>query len=419
MPTVLLCTTTVGPEARAFDEAARRLGITLRLVVEPGVEAGARLGTTLQARFDRDPAAVEPVLSALAGAPVDGVVAAGDRPAWLAAHVAQARGVPWHGPDAVASATHRLLARGRWLAAGLPVPWFVSIPATGDDDLERLSRVRFPALIAPVDLPCGDGAVRVGSADELMAARTRLATGLARSGRAASASADTLIVEGVADGQAFALDGVLEAGALRVFALCAQVAASDDGDRATILVTPAPLARARQQVIAGHVARAALALGLHHGPVHAEGVDDGEAVIVTAVVPRPIDGRRAGVVPVIAPDGSRCGLEDVLLAHAVGRPLDGYGHEAVARGVLRAPVTPIVSVGDGPCLSEIRGLPGVTAVDTAADPSMGLAGAGQGETRAVLVFAESGQPDDVIAVLRAVQRVLRAGQARVSPTPTA
>ena len=81
-----------------------------------------------------------PVLAALEGTPVDGVLAVGDRPAWLAAHIAQAHGLPWHAPEAVAVATHKLLARGRMLAAGLPVPWFVSLPAHGDDDLDRLTR---------------------------------------------------------------------------------------------------------------------------------------------------------------------------------------------------------------------------------------------------------------------------------------
>ena len=126
MPTVLLCTTTVGYQVRAFDEAARRAGVTLRLVSDRCDHLEDPWGDhAIAARFERDEALVAPVLAALEGTPVDGVLAVGDRPAWLAAHLASARGVPWHRPDAVAAATNKLLARGRLLAAGLPVPWFV------------------------------------------------------------------------------------------------------------------------------------------------------------------------------------------------------------------------------------------------------------------------------------------------------
>ena len=252
-------------------------------------------------------------------------------------------------PEAVAVATHKLLARGRMLAAGLPVPWFVSVPARGDEDLDRLTRVRFPCVVKPVGLSASRGVIRVDSADALMAARDRLAALLARPDVRASASTDdeTLIVEGFVPGREFALDGVLEQGALRVFALFEKPDPLDGPFfEETIYVTPARLAPARQHVIAGHIARAALALGLHHGPVHAECRVDDEDIVVLEVAPRPIGGLCARAIPVIAPDGSRCGLEDALLTHALGQSLDAYGHQAIASGVLD---------GAGSCLGAPAG----------------------------------------------------------------
>jgi hypothetical protein len=419
MPTVLLCTTTLGYQARAFDEAARRAGVTLRIVSDRCDRLDDPWGDdAIPARFDQDPALVAPVLAALDDMPVDGVLAVGDRPAWLAAHIAQARGLPWHHPEAVAIATHKLRARGRWLAAGLPVPWFVSVPARGNEDLDRLTRVRFPSVIKPVGLSASRGVIRVDSAAALMAARERLAALLARPDVRAAASTDdeTLIVEGFVPGQEFALDGVLEQGALRVFALFEKPDPLDGPYfEETIYVTPARLAPARQQVIAGHIARAALALGLHHGPVHAECRVDGDAIVVLEVAPRPIGGLCARAIPVVAPDGTRCGLQDVLLAHALGESIEGYGHQAIASGVLMVPVPSGGHLRDVDGVDDVRALPGVTDVVITARPGTRLEPLPEGGRYPGFVFAEGEQPDEVIGTLRAASNRLRLVMDRALP----
>src|SRR5918993_1782722 len=188
MPNVLLCTTTLGYQARAFDDAARRAGVTVQIVSDRCDHLEDPWGDrAIPARFDRDARHVGPVLAALAGTAVDGVLAVGDRPAWLAAHIAAAHKLPWHSADSVAVATHKLLARGRMLAAGLAVPWFVSLPTAGHEDLDRLTRVRFPCVVKPVGLSASRGVMRVDSLPELLAARDRLARLLSRADVRASA----------------------------------------------------------------------------------------------------------------------------------------------------------------------------------------------------------------------------------------
>jgi len=411
MPNVLLCTTSVGYQVRAFDQAARRAGVTLRIVSDRCDHLDDPWGDdAVPARFDRDPRHVAPVLASLEGVPVDGVIAVGDRPAWLAAHIAQARRLPWHDPAAVAVATHKLLTRGRLLAAGLPVPWFVSIPSRGDDDLDRLTRVRFPCVIKPVGLSASRGVIRADSLAELLAARERVAAMLGRADVRATASTDddTLIIEAFVPGQEFALEGVLEQGALRVFALFEKPDPLDGPYfEETIYVTPARVAPSRQQVIAGHIARAALALGLHHGPIHAECRVDGDDVVVLEVAPRPIGGLCARAVPVIGPDGTRCGLEDALLAHALGQPLDGFGHQAIASGVLMVPVPETGRFRAVEGLDQVRALPAVTGVEVTARPGTLLERLPEGGRYPGFVFAEADHPDHVIDTLRQASQRLR------------
>ena len=308
------------------------------------------------------------------------------------------------------------------LAAGLPVPWFVSLPARGDEDLERLMRVRFPCVIKPVGLSASRGVMRADSLTDLLAARDRIAALLERPDvRAAStADADTLIVEGFVPGQEFALDGVLEHGALRVFALFEKPDPLDGPVfEETIYVTPARLAPERQHVIAGHIARAALALGLHHGPIHAECRVDGDDIVVLEVAPRPIGGLCARAIPVVAPDGTRCALEDALLAHALGQSLDRYGHQALASGVLMVPVPVAGRLREVQGVEAVRAMPWVTGVEVTARPGQMLEPLPEGGTYPGFVFAQGAQPDDVVAALREAAGRLRLVVDRVLPTSKA
>ena len=94
-PTVLLFTTTVGYQARAFDHAAEQAGVRLRVVSDRCDQLADPWGNqAIAARFGHDHAHVAGVLSSIGHDTVDGVLAVGDRPAWLAAAVAHARGLP-------------------------------------------------------------------------------------------------------------------------------------------------------------------------------------------------------------------------------------------------------------------------------------------------------------------------------------
>ncbi|HTV01919.1 MAG TPA: ATP-grasp domain-containing protein, partial [Luteitalea sp.] len=219
-----------------------------------------------------------------------------------------------------------------------------------------------------------------------------------------------LLVEGFIPGREFALEGVLELGALRVFALF-EKPGPRDGPRfeTDIIVTPARLPSSRQQVLAGHIARAALALGLHHGPVHAWCRVDGDQIVVPGVSPRPIAGAGARAIPVIDPEGARVGLEDVLIAHALGRSLEGFGHEAVARGVLQLAASPGGQWQAVDGVEDVRTLPHVTGVHVTAVPGGEPRVSGGGGPG--YVVAEAPHPGDVVEALHEAGRrlVVRAG----------
>ena len=85
-----------------------------------------------------------------------------------------------------------------------------------------------------------------------------------------------------------------------------------------------------------HVQRAASALGLTDGPVHAECRVGPGGVFVLEVAARPIGGLCSKVLRF--GDERPVSLEEVLLRHATGRDITHYVREAQAAGVMMIPI---------------------------------------------------------------------------------
>lgn len=403
MPTVLLCARRADMQGTDFPAAATRAGVTLQVMTDDAERPDGAIAVDVARR----PEHVRAALDALAGTPVDGVLVVSDAMAWLASSMAQALELPFHTPAAVEVAVDALLARGRWMAAGLPVPWLVTVPARGDEDLERLTRLRFPCVVRAARLSASRVAIRCDNLDDVMAARTRLATWLNTAVlRRDSAGDDTLLIEAEVPGPELVLVGTLELGALRVFALFERVVLGESEQPADVHVTPARFPPARRQVIAGHIARAAFALGLHHGPIEATCRVDGDDVVVLDVAPRAARAWLAETVPVVSPDGERGTLPDVLIAQARGASLDHYGHQALSSGVLRVGVASPGRLAAYDAITAIERASWITDVEVMAAAGVDVRPAPEGEP-VLQVRAQGNQPDDVIETLAGVASRLR------------
>ena len=136
-----------------------------------------------------------------------------------------------------------------------------------------LEGVAFPAVVKPLGLSGSRGVIRVNTPAELDAAIARVRALLARKDvRALRSGLDaTLLVEGYIDGPEFAIEGVLTEGRLQAFAIFDKPDPLDGPFfEETIYVTPSALDAGVQAAVIAQVERATRALGLAHGPVHAE-----------------------------------------------------------------------------------------------------------------------------------------------------
>src|ERR1700684_2047323 len=119
---LLLIGATTGYQTRVFAAAAERLGYELLLATDRCHVLDDPWGDRAVALRFEDPSGAAAALATQDR--VDGIVAVGDRPAYIAALAAELMGIPYNSPDSVAASRNKFLARERFRAAGLLVPDF-------------------------------------------------------------------------------------------------------------------------------------------------------------------------------------------------------------------------------------------------------------------------------------------------------
>lgn len=407
MPRVLLLAATTGYQVRAFGEAAEQLGVDLVLATDrcDMLDDPWRDGA-IPVRFHDPTSSVNAILQATRGARLNGVVAVGDRPTVIAAHVLQACGLPGHSPEAAAVARNKLKTRERLRDAGLPVPWFAERPV--QDDPCRDGTVRaFPAVVKPLALSGSRGVMRVDNQEELASAFTRLRTLLASAEVVAERSDahGRVLIEGFIDGPEFAVEALMNRGALHVLAIFDKPDPLDGPFfEETIYLTPSSASSAMQRAIVDAIARAAAALGLFHGPIHAECRANALGIFVLEVAARPIGGLCARALRFIARDrderGPRIPLEELLLRHALGEPSTRWHREETPSGVMMIPIPRRGILRRVSGVEAARGVPGIEGLYITAKPDQVLIPLPEGASYLGFIFARGRSVEDVALALR-------------------
>jgi hypothetical protein len=170
----------------------------------------------------------------------------------------------------------------------------------------------------------------------------------------------------------------------------------------TIYVTPSRLPPATTAEILDVTARAARALGLGHGPIHAELRVDGGRASVVEVAARSIGGLCSQVFRLAAGP-----LEDLLLAHAAGLPLPAPSRAAAAAGVMMIPIPRSGVLRRVTGLDEARAVQGIHEVTVSLQPGEAIRALPEGASYLGFIFAHGATPAAVEAALRASHAKLR------------
>jgi biotin carboxylase len=406
---MLLLSTTTGYQLRSFGESAARLGLELTLGTDRchHLDDPWRDGA-IAVRFFDDEASLAAIRAAHEERPFRGVIAVGDRPALLAARAAESLRLPGNPIEAAAATTNKKLMRQTFAACGLPVPWFFEL--TNDADVRAAAaRVRYPCVVKPLGLSGSRGVIRADTERQFEYAVDRVRKLLARPQvRAMRAGLEyELLIEGFIEGHEYAIEGLITRGELRVLAIFDKPDPLDGPFfEETIYVTLAEEAtRQVQHAIADAVQRATAALGLVHGPVHAECRVGPAGVTLLEVAARPIGGLCSKVLRFTA-GGETLPLEELLLRHASGEEVTPYMREGVAAGVMMIPIPKRgvlkTVLGEG----SARAVPHVEEIRITARPDQLLEPLPEGDSYLGFIFARAAQPADVVAALRESHRRL-------------
>ena len=359
MARVLLLATTTGYQTRAFAAAAERLGVEIvyatdrcDVLDDPWRDGAVAL------RFHDEPWSVAALIDAVARRPIDGVLAVGDRPTVIAAEIVSALGLAGHSPAAARVARNKLSTRKSLTAAGLMAPWFRAVNVTTDAD--TLAReIAYPCVVKPLALSASRGVIRADSPPAFIVAFERLGAILGSPevrGERNEAHGEVLI-EGFIPGREVALEAVMDHGALMPLAIFDKPDPLDGPFfEETIYVTPARLTAEESAAVVEAVVRAARAIGLSHGPVHAECRINADGVFVLEAAARPIGGLCARALSFVhraqAGREPSCSLEELLLQQALGESPAYWQRERAASGVMMIPI---------PRRGVLRGVSGVEA----------------------------------------------------------
>ena len=407
---LLLFTAKLGYQTRSFEDAARKLGVQLVYVTDRCHQLEDPWDDqAIAVRFESPEAAAYTVMEKLRGQDVGGILALGDRPAAAAAYAARGLGLRYNHPAAVEACRSKLRMREVFRDAGLHVPWFRNLSVDPAPEPVLLG-IFYPCVLKPLSLSASQGVVRTNNREEFLAAAARVRRLLKSPEILATRepNLDQMLVEGYIPGKEVAVEGLLTDGVLKILAIF------DKPDplegpyfEETIYVTPSRLPESVQHAIEICARDAVRALGLSHGPVHAEFRINDEGVWPLEVAPRPIGGlcarslRFSFDVP-----SERIGLEELLLRHALELPGWNSPREPVSSGVMMIPV-PNSGIFEGVSGEEAaRSIPGITELSITARLHDTIAAWPEGSSYLGFLFARGDTPEKVELALREAHQKL-------------
>lgn len=397
---VLLLTTVRSYRLEAFADAAARLGLQTVIGLDIPPELADQWPGAWPLSFDDIAASTQSLVNRAADAPIAAILAVDDSGSLLAAAASQALGLSHNRPEAAAAARDKHLMRQVLAAAGMPSPRF-QLFNTADDPELIAATMSYPVVVKPLNLNGSRGVMRADKPEQLVASIARLRPIIQPAG---NARPRPFLIETYIPGSEVSLEGLLSNGELQVLALF------DKPDplegpffEETIYVTPSRLPAEKQAAIKQTVARAAAALGLSTGPVHAELRLNEHGPWIVEVAGRSIGGLCSRTLRF----GVDAPLEELILRQATGMSLPDVLQRPGANGVMMIPVPAAGILRQVSGREAAAAVPGVEGVEISAPLNYPLHPLPEGDAYLGFIFARGESPHDVEQALRQAHAKLR------------
>ncbi len=398
---VLLLLTTATYRASAYLAAAEEMGLRLTVGTDrPDLLAELNPGGSITLDYQKPEEGAARVAQFAREYPLAAIAPVDDDTLILGAMAAEALGLPYHPVEAARATRSKYELRKTLAEEGLASPGF-RLVSSQENPAAIAPGVRYPCVLKPTFMSASRGVVRANDEAEFADAYRRIGAmleepdSLARGG----AEARMILVEDYLEGTEVAVEGLVVRGQTHVLAVF------DKPDplvgpffEETIYVTPSRLPEEILGRVHEETARAARAIRLREGPLHAEiRIDAAGRPWVIDVASRSIGGKCSGALAF----GEGASLERLILSQALGVAPPSLEREACASGVMMIPIP-----GAG-ILRGVRGVEdalcvaGVESVDISINIGGEVVPLPEGERYLGFIFARGERPEEVEAALRA------------------
>jgi biotin carboxylase len=397
----MLLTTPTSYRTAAFLHAAQRLGIETLVIEDTPSPLRELLPLRFTADFRDTAGATEQIAEIARQYGVRAVIPVDDSGTVLAALIAQRLGLPSNDPDAALAARDKWIMRQRLAAAGVPAPRAQAFPALAD--MASLARsMSYPCVVKPTRLSGSRGVIRADDPLSFVRAVDRIRSILASDG--IDLRTAQLLAEPFVPGFEVAVEGLLTDGEFQLLALFDKPDPLDGPFfEETIYVTPSRLPPTVQDEIVAVTAKAARALGLRTGPVHAELRVNEAGPWVIELAGRSIGGLCSRILEF----GTGLSLEELILAHAVGEQLAGLERRPDAVGVMMIPIPRAGILKDVEGIEEASSVPGITGIEITVKRNHRIVPLPEGASYLGFIFARGSDPTEVERALRLAHARLR------------
>ena len=401
MDRLLLILPSATYRAADFMTAAREMGVAITVASERRATMSETMGDrALTLRLSDPQDAAETIIARARDTPFAAIVGVDDQGVMAAALASERLGLAHNPPAAVARTRDKAASRQALADAKVPQPRFVLLPP-GADVPTATRTIGLPCVVKPLSLSGSQGVIRADDLDQARSAAERVRRILAAAGQPADAP---LLLESYLPGAEVAVEGLLRSGRLEVLAIF------DKPDplegpyfEETLYVTPSRLPATVLAEVSRVTARAAEALGLREGPVHAELRVSDRRVGMLELAARSIGGLCSRALRF----GAGVSLEQLILRHALGLAFEELSRESPAAGVMMIPIPrggTLVQV-DGQ--EQARAVPGVDGLEIAIARGRPVVPLPEGDRYLGFLFARGSTPDAVERSLREAHACLR------------
>jgi biotin carboxylase len=391
--------------AKAFLRAAGRLGVAVTVATEREQPLARKApGGTLALDFHNPVRAKAQVREFVEDYPLAAVVGVDDDTTVLAAQLAESLGLPHNSVQAVMAARYKdvmRLALGEAEGVLSPAFWILG---TDTDPNRFAERASYPCVLKPLSLAASRGVIRADNPRQFVAAFGEIVSILAEADLdPGDPGTSQMLVEEFIPGREVALEGLLIDGVLTTLALFDKPDPLDGPYfEETIYVTPSRLPPADQALISAAAQRAAAALGLRTGPVHAELRLNERGAWIVEVAARSIGGLCSSTLRF----GDSTSLEEIILRQAAQLELTSLEREQRPAGSMMIPIPKAGRLQEVRGLASAQSVPGIDEVTISIPCGEQVVPLPRGTRYLGFIFAHGDTPD-------AVERALREAHAKL------